>query len=95
MARIAIILALMLLPATAFADKQAAMSCANDLNPGARNVFDTTLAKMRGGGQGGGGGGGGGGAEGIKAEMAAMVKAGTPRQDVQAAAGCLKMFKGG
>jgi hypothetical protein len=84
MVRIATTLFLMLLPATAFADRQAAMTCAAGLTPQGRAAFDATVAKLAGGGA---------NADTIRAEMAAMVKAGTPREDVQAAAGCLKMFR--
>jgi hypothetical protein len=91
MVRIAITLLLILSPAAAFADKEAAAACAAGLQPQSRAIFDATLAKL-------GAGTGEKPGEILKAETIALVKAGTLPQDgaktaAQEAGACLKMFK--
>jgi hypothetical protein len=89
MFRMSILLLLALTPTLAFADPQAAMSCAAQLQPGAKAVFDGTIAGVRSGTQ---------AKEALKATRASLIQSGTITQasaqsDVQSAVACLKLLK--
>lgn len=89
MVRISIALFFALSPTFALADMQAARSCAADLQPGAKAIFDGTLASVRSGSK---------PKEAIMSTRAELIKAGTisqadARTQVQAAVACLKLLK--
>jgi hypothetical protein len=89
MNRVLIVLALVLAPAAAFADKQAAATCAGSLQPGAKAIFDATMANL---------GSGQKALDVMKAQVTQLVKAGTvqkssARADAKAAGDCLKLLK--
>jgi hypothetical protein len=89
MNRTLVALFLILTPAVAFADKQAATTCAASLQPGPKAIFDATLANL---------GSGQKVQDVVKTQVTELVKAGTipkssAKADTQAAVGCLKLFK--
>jgi hypothetical protein len=89
MNRLLIALTLILAPAAAFADKQAADSCAASLQPGPKAIYDGTVANLGSGQKAG---------EVMKGQVIELVKSGkvqktSAKSDAQAAGQCLKLLK--